>query len=112
MAGSAPGAPPTSVTPRAEVMCHRRYSPPHVSSANLAVSPGHHRGATFSVMCRLGARIEGLVVWVRPLRPGVVGDLHGDAPTWCYGCYGCDARPALKEPGGTQATGGARDRVA
>ena len=60
MAGSAPGAPPTSVTPRAEVTCHRRYSPPHVSSANLAVSFGHRRGATFSVTCRLGARIVGL----------------------------------------------------
>ena len=98
MAGSAPGAPPTSVTPRAEVMCHRRYSPPHVSLANLAVSPGRHRGATLSVTCRLGAHVVGLVVWARPLRPGVVGDLHGDAPPWCYGC---DARPALTEPGGT-----------
>ena len=109
MAGSAPGAPPPSVTPRAEVKSHRRYSPPHVPSANVAVSLGHHRGATFSVTYRLGARIVGLVVWARHLRPGVVGDLHSGAPPWCYGC---DARPALTEPGGTQATGGARDRVA
>ena len=109
MARFAPGAPPTSVTPRAEVTCHRRYSPPHVPSANVAVSLGHHRGAIFSVTCRLGARIVGLVVWARPLRPGVVGDLHGGAPPWCYGR---DARPALTKPGGTQATGGARDRVA
>ena len=82
---------------------HRRYS--HVPSANVAVSLGHHRGAIFSV-CRLSARIVGLVVWARPLQPGVVRDLHGGAPPWCYGC---DARPALTEPGGTQAT---RDRVA
>ena len=109
MAGSALGAPPPSVTPRAEVTCHRRYSKPHVSSANVAVSLRHHRGATFSVTYRLGARIVGLVVWARPLRQGVVGDLHSGAPPWCYGC---DARPALTEPGGTQATGGARDRVA
>ena len=109
MAGSAPGAPPPSVTPSAKVTSHRRYSPPHVPSANVAVSLGHHRGATFSVTCRLGARIVGLVVWARPLRSGVVGDLHGGAPPWCYGS---DARPALTEPGGTQATGGARDRVA
>ena len=109
MAGSAPGAPPPSVTSRAEVTSHPRYSPPHVPSANVAVSLGHHRGATFSVTCRLGARIVGLVVWARPLRPGVLGDLHGGAPPWCYGS---DARPALTEPGGTQATGGARDRVA
>ena len=98
MAGSATGALPTSVTPHAEVMCHRRYSPPHVLPANLAVSPGHRRGATFSATCRLGARIVGLVVWTWPLRPGVVGDLQGNAPLWCYGC---DARPALTEPGGT-----------
>ena len=109
MTGSALGAPPPSVTPRAEVTSHRRYSPPHVPSANVAVSLGHHRGATFSVTYRLGARIVGLVVWARPLRQGVVGDLHSGAPPWCYGC---DARPALTEPGGTQATGGARDRVA
>ena len=109
MARSAPGAPPTPVTPRAEVTCCRRYSPPHVPSANVAVSLGHHRGAIFSVTCRLSARIVGLVVWARPLQPGVVRDLHGGAPPWCYGC---DARPALTEPGGTQATGGARDRVA
>ena len=109
MAGSAPGAPPPSLTPRAEVTSHRRYSPPHVPSANVAVSLGHHRGAIFSVTCRLGARIVGLVIWARPLRPGVLSDLHGGAPPWCYGC---DARPALTEPGGTQATGGARDRVA
>ena len=108
MARSAPGAPPTPVTPRAEVTCHRRYSPPHVPSANVAVSLGHHRGAIFSVTCRLSARIVGLVVWARALRPGVVRDLHGGAPPWCYGC---DARPALTEPGGTQAPGGARDRV-
>ena len=75
MARSAPSAPPTSVTPRAEVTSHRRYSPPHVPSANIAVSLGHHRGAIFWVTCRLGARIVGLVVWARPLRPGVVGDL-------------------------------------
>ena len=109
MARCAPGAPPTPVTPRAEVTCHRRYSPPHVPLTNVAVSLGHHRGAIFSVTCRLGTRIVGLVVWARPLRPGVVGDLHGGAPPWCYGR---DARPALKEPGGTQATGGAHDRVA
>ena len=109
MARSAPGAPPTPVTPRAEVTCHRRYSPPHVPLTNVAVSLGHHRGAIFSVTCRLGTRIVGLVVWAWPLRPGVVGDLHGGAPPWCYGR---DARPALTEPGGTQATGGARDRVA
>ena len=109
MAGSALGAPPPSVTPRAEVTSHRRYSPPHVPSANVAVSLGHHRGATFSVTCRLGARIVGLVVWARPLRQGVVGEIHSGAPPWCYGC---DTRPALTEPGGTQATGGARDRVA
>ena len=92
-----------------KVTCHRRYSPPHVSSANLAVSHGHRRGATFSVTCRLGAHIVGLVIWGPCLRLGVVGDLRGDAPPWCYGC---DARPALTEPGGTQATGSARDRVA
>ena len=109
MVGSAPGAPPTSATPRAKVTCRRRYSPPHLPSANVAVSLGHHRGPTFSVTCSLGARIVGLVAWARPLRPGVVGDLHGGAPPWCYGR---DARPALTEPGGTQATGGARDRVA
>ena len=109
MARSAPGAPPSSVTPRAEVTCHRRYSLPHVPSANVAVSLRRHRGATFSVTYRLRARIVGLVVWARPLRPGVLGDLHGGAPPWCYGR---DARPALTEPGGTQATGGARDRVA
>ena len=40
---------------------------------------------------------------------GVVGDLRGDAPPCCYGC---DPDPALIEPGGTQATGSARDRVA
>ena len=95
--GSAPGARPTSVTPRAEVTCHRRYSPTHLSSANLAVPLGHRRGAFFCVTCCLGARIVGLVVCARPLRPGVVGDIRGDAPPWCYGC---DACPALTKPEG------------
>ena len=36
-------------------------------------------------------------------------DIHRDAPPWCYSCGTC---PAPTEPGGTQATGGARDRVA
>ena len=35
-------------------------------------------------------------------------DIHSDAPPWCYSC---GTRPAPTEPGGTQATGGARDRV-
>ena len=109
MAGFAPSAPPTSATPRAEGTCNRRYSPPQVSSVNLAVSLGHRRGAIFSVTCRLGARIVGLVVWARLLRPGIVGDLHDDALPWGYSS---DAHPALTEPGGTEATGGVRDRVA
>ena len=39
----------------------------------------------------------------------LVKDIHRDAPPWCYSC---GAHPAPTEPGGTQATGGARDRVA
>ena len=86
-----------SVTPRAQVKCHWRCSPPHVSSAVLAASPNHQTptwrqlSGSAPPWCRQRTRapswrnLQGRApAWRRPdNRAPTWRKLNGGAPPWC-----------------------------